>query len=210
MNVLIVIDNYDSFTYNLVQAFGQLGAEVVVYRNDEQVVQAILNKKPDGIILSPGPGTPCEAGITLDLIQNVLKNAQNGKITPVLGVCLGHQALGMSFGCQVTRAPEIVHGKTSRIFHKGQDLFKDLEQGFPAARYHSLMVDSGQISPELEVTAQTEDGLVMGLRHRRFPFFGVQFHPESILTPDGSKLIQAFYEMTIPKREGSFQYEQNT
>jgi len=203
MNVLIVIDNYDSFTYNLVQAFGQLGAEVVVYHNDEQEVQAILEARPDGIILSPGPGTPCEAGITLSLIQNVLTNAQQGHITPVLGVCLGHQALGMSFGCQVIRAPEIVHGKTSRIFHNGQDLFQEIEQGFPAARYHSLMVDPGQINPELEVTAQTEDGLVMGLRHRRYPFFGVQFHPESILTPHGLKIIQAFYAMTMPKREGS-------
>lgn len=209
MNVLIVIDNYDSFTYNLVQAFGQLGAEVVVYRNDEQTVQAILEKKPDGIILSPGPGTPREAGITLNLIQNAFDQAQKGQIIPVLGVCLGHQALGMSFGSQVIRAPEIVHGKTSRIFHNGQGLFKGLEQGFPAARYHSLIVDPGQRNPDLEVTAQTEDGLIMGLCHRHYPFFGVQFHPESILTPQGSKILQAFYAMTIPKREGSFHYEQN-
>lgn len=209
MNVLIVIDNYDSFTYNLVQAFGQLGAEVVVYRNDEQEVNAILDEKPDGIILSPGPGTPREAGITLNLIQNVFNNAQKGQIIPVLGVCLGHQSLGMSFGSQVIRAPEIVHGKTSRIFHNGQGLFKDLEQGFQAARYHSLIVDPEQLTPELEVTAQTEDGLIMGLRHRHYPFFGVQFHPESILTPHGSKILQAFYAMTIPKREGSFHNEQN-
>jgi len=210
MNVLIVIDNYDSFTYNLVQAFGQLGAEVVVHRNDEVAVKAILDEKPDGIILSPGPGTPSEAGITLNLIQNVFNNAQKGQIIPVLGVCLGHQALGMSFGSPVIRAPEIVHGKTSRIFHNGQGLFRDLEQGFPAARYHSLMVDPGQINSELEVTAQTEDGLVMGLRHRRYPFYGLQFHPESILTPHGSKLMEAFYEMTIPEHEGSFHNEQNS
>lgn len=207
MNVLIVIDNYDSFTYNLVQAFGQLGAEVVVYKNDEQEVQAILDEKPDGIILSPGPGTPKEAGITLDLIQNVFDQAQMGQTIPVLGVCLGHQALGMSFGSQVIRAPEIVHGKTSRIFHNGQGLFKNLEQGFQAARYHSLIVDSAQLNPELEVTAQTEDGLIMGLCHRNYPFFGVQFHPESILTLHGSKILQAFYAMTIPKHEGSFHYE---
>ena len=209
MNVLIVIDNYDSFTYNLVQAFGELGAEVVVYRNDEQTVQAVLDELPDGIILSPGPGTPREAGITLNLIQNVFEQAQMGQTIPVLGVCLGHQALGMSFGSQVIRAPEIVHGKTSRIFHNGQGLFKDLEQGFPAARYHSLIVDLGQLNPDLEVTAQTDDGLIMGLCHRSYPFFGVQFHPESILTPQGSKILQAFYAMTIPKREGSFHYEQN-
>jgi len=199
MNVLIVIDNYDSFTYNLVQAFGQLGAEVVVYRNDEQTVQAILDEKPDGIILSPGPGTPREAGITLNLIQNVFNYAQKGQIIPILGVCLGHQALGMSFGSQVIRAPEIVHGKTSRIFHNGQGLFKDLEQGFPAARYHSLMVDPGKLNPDLEVTAQTGDGLIMGLCHRNYPFFGVQFHPESIMTPHGSRILQSFYAMTIPK-----------
>lgn len=209
MNVLIVIDNYDSFTYNLVQAFGQLGAEVVVYRNDEHEVQAILDEKPDGIILSPGPGRPIDAGITLNLIQNVFSNAQKGQIIPVLGVCLGHQALGLSFGSHVIRAPEIVHGKTSQIFHNGQGLFRDLEQGFPAARYHSLMVDPGQRNPELEVTAQTEDGLVMGLCHRRYPFFGVQFHPESIMTPHGSRILQSFYAMTIPKSEGSFHYEQN-
>ena len=207
MNVLIVIDNCDSFTYNLVQAFGQLGAEVVVYRNDEQTVQAILDEKPDGIILSPGPGTPREAGITLNLIQNVFNYAQKGQIIPILGVCLGHQALGMSFGSQVIRAPEIVHGKTSRIFHNGQGLFKDLEQGFPAARYHSLMVDPGKLNPDLEVTAQTGDGLIMGLCHRNYPFFGVQFHPESIMTPHGSRILQSFYAMTIPKHEGSFHYE---
>ena len=199
MNVLIVIDNYDSFTYNLVQAFGQLGAEVVVYRNDEHEVQAILDEKPDGIILSPGPGTPREAGITLNLIQDVFNYAQKGQIIPILGVCLGHQALGMSFGSQVIRAPEIVHGKTSRIFHNGQGLFKDLEQGFPAARYHSLMVDPGKLNPDLEVTAQTGDGLIMGLCHRNYPFFGVQFHPESIMTPHGSRILQSFYAMTIPK-----------
>lgn len=197
MNVLIVIDNYDSFTYNLVQAFGQLGAEVVVYRNDEHEVQAIIDEKPDGIILSPGPGSPIEAGITLDLIQSLFNNAQKGQIIPVLGVCLGHQALGMSFGSDVVRAPEIVHGKTSRIFHNGQGLFRGLEQGFPAARYHSLMVDPGIRNPELEVTAQTEDGLVMGLCHRRYPFFGVQFHPESIMTPYGSRILQSFYDLAM-------------
>lgn len=198
MNVLIVIDNYDSFTYNLVQAFGQLGAEVVVYRNDEHEVNEILAEKPDGIILSPGPGTPREAGITLNLIQSVLSCAEAGQIIPVLGVCLGHQSLGMSFGSQVIRAPEIVHGKTSRIYHNGQGLFQNLDQGFQAARYHSLMVDPKQLNPELEVTAQTEDGLIMGINHRKYPFYGVQFHPESILTPDGSKLLQAFYAMTNP------------
>lgn len=199
MNVLIVIDNYDSFTYNLVQAFGQLGAEVVVYRNDEQEVQAILDEKPDGIILSPGPGTPSDAGITLNLIQSVLNNAQKGQIIPVLGVCLGHQALGMSFGGQVIRAPEIVHGKTSRIFHNGQGLFRDLEQGFAAARYHSLMLDPEKNNLDFEVTAQTEDGLIMGLCHRKYPFYGVQFHPESIMTPHGSRILQTFYDMAITK-----------
>jgi len=197
MNVLIVIDNYDSFTYNLVQAFGELGAEVMVYRNDEQEVQAILDEMPDGIILSPGPGSPIDAGITLKLIQTIFSNAQKGQIIPVLGVCLGHQALGMSFGSDVIRAPEIVHGKTSRIFHNGQGLFRGLEQGFPAARYHSLMVDPGLGNPELEVTAQTEDGLVMGLCHRRYPFFGVQFHPESIMTPHGSRILQSFYDLAM-------------
>jgi glutamine amidotransferase of anthranilate synthase or aminodeoxychorismate synthase len=203
MNVLIMIDNYDSFTYNLVQAFGLLGAEVVVYRNDEQEVQAILDEKPDGIILSPGPGTPRDAGITLNLIQNVFNNALKGQIIPVLGVCLGHQALGMSFGSKVIRAPEIVHGKTSRIFHNGQGLFKDLEQGFPAARYHSLIVDPEQLNSDLEVTAQTEDGLIMGLCHRKYPFFGVQFHPESIMTPHGPRILQSFYALTIQNKEGT-------
>ncbi len=199
MNVLIVIDNYDSFTYNLVQAFGQLGAEVDVYRNDEQEVQAILDEKPDGIILSPGPGTPSDAGITLNLIQSVLNNAQKGQIIPVLGVCLGHQALGMSFGGQVIRAPEIVHGKTSRIFHNGQGLFQDVEQGFAAARYHSLMLDPEKNNSDFEVTAHTEDGLIMGLCHRKYPFYGVQFHPESIMTPHGSRILQTFYDMATTK-----------
>ncbi|HBP66384.1 MAG TPA: anthranilate/aminodeoxychorismate synthase component II [Desulfosporosinus sp.] len=197
--MLIVIDNYDSFTYNLVQAFGQLGAEVDVYRNDEQEVQAILDEKPDGIILSPGPGTPSDAGITLNLIQSVLNNAQKGQIIPVLGVCLGHQALGMSFGGQVIRAPEIVHGKTSRIFHNGQGLFQDVEQGFAAARYHSLMLDPEKNNSDFEVTAHTEDGLIMGLCHRKYPFYGVQFHPESIMTPHGSRILQTFYDMATTK-----------
>ncbi|KLU63229.1 aminodeoxychorismate/anthranilate synthase component 2 [Peptococcaceae bacterium CEB3] len=192
--MLTVIDNYDSFTYNLAQALGRLGGEEVrVWRNDEKTVAEILAEKPLGLILSPGPCTPTEAGISLELVQELGERAaRGGGAVPVLGVCLGHQALAMAFGGRVVRAPEVVHGKASAVYHCGEGLFAGLEQGFKAGRYHSLMVDRESLGPEWAVTAQTAEGLVMGIEHREHPFYGLQFHPESILTPDGDKILRTF------------------
>lgn len=192
MNVLAVLDNYDSFTYNLVQAFGDLGEPIQVYRNDECEAEDFLASRPDGIIISPGPCTPKEAGISLEVIYQLKLRAQKGDYTPILGVCLGHQALAHAFGSVVTRAPEIVHGKQSLIFHDGSELFSELEQGFPAGRYHSLVVDPHHLNSAFKVTAWTDNGLIMGIQHQTYPFYGVQFHPESILTPNGQEILQAF------------------
>lgn len=203
MKLLTVIDNYDSFTYNLVQEFGCLGQDVRVWLNDEKTVAEILAEEPEGIILSPGPCTPKEAGISLELLQALQDRALSGAAIPVLGVCLGHQALAAAFGGQVIRAPQAVHGKASPIFHDGKGLFCGLEQGFAAGRYHSLMVRETSLGAEWQITARTEDGLVMGMEHRDFPFYGVQFHPESILTPQGDRIIEAFLGIVRANKEQS-------
>src|SRR5208282_1398694 len=182
----LLIDNYDSFTYNLVHRLGELGAQVTVVRNDAITVQDALASGADGIILSPGPCDPDRAGICLPLVK-----AAAGRL-PLLGVCLGHQALGQAMGGRVVRGPVPMHGKVSRIHHHGTDLFLGLINPFPATRYHSLIVAKEGLPACLEITAETDDGLIMGLRHRDFPLYGVQFHPESIETAEGHKLLANF------------------
>ena len=188
--MVFVLDNYDSFTYNLVQYLGELGAEVVVRRNDRVTVQEVESMRPERIVISPGPCTPQDAGISIDLFRHL-----TGKL-PILGVCLGHQALGAAFGGNVIRARHLMHGKTSLVTHDGRTVFQDLESPFTATRYHSLIVDEKGLPRELEVSAwATEaDGskTIMGLRHKNFPVEGVQFHPESVLTGEGKKLIANF------------------
>lgn len=185
--MLLVIDNYDSFTYNLVQYFGELDTEMRVVRNDEVTVDEVAEAiKPTRILISPGPGTPDAAGISLGVIERFA-----GKL-PILGVCLGHQAIGQHFGGRVTRAPEPVHGKPTRVRHDGRTIFSDIPDNFEAGRYHSLIVSRDDWPDELEISAVSPDGLVMGLRHRKLPVEGVQFHPESILTEHGRKLLQNF------------------
>lgn len=185
--MLAVIDNYDSFTYNLVQYLGEIGADMLVIRNDEMTVDQIENVvKPTRILISPGPGTPDTSGITLETISRFEGNI------PVLGVCLGHQAIGQFFGGRVVRAPEPVHGKPVLIKHNGKGVFKDIPDNFSAGRYHSLIVERETLPDELEITAASPDGLIMGLRHRSKPIEGVQFHPESILSEHGKKLLQNF------------------
>lgn len=188
--MLLVIDNYDSFTYNLVQYLGELRCDPVVARNDDMTIELIENLAPQQIVISPGPGTPDTSGITLDVIRTFA-----GRI-PILGVCLGHQAIGQAFGGKVIRAPYLMHGKTSKITHDNKAVFADLENPFVATRYHSLIVERETLPPVLEVTATTEDGLIMGLRHREFLCEGVQFHPESILTSGGKKLLANFLKMS--------------
>jgi para-aminobenzoate synthetase component II len=188
--MLLVIDNYDSFTYNLVQYLGELGAEMLVVRNDEVTIDSIeKDLKPERILISPGPGTPDTAGISLSAIERFA-----GKL-PILGVCLGHQAIGQHFGGTVKRAPEPVHGKPVEILHDGKTIFNELPSPFNAGRYHSLIVDRETMPECLEISAESPDGLVMGLRHRELPIEGVQFHPESILTEHGRKLLQNFLEL---------------
>ena len=185
---VLLVDNYDSFTYNLYQYLGELGAEVRVVRNDEVSAEAAIALAPDRIVISPGPGTPNQAGITLDLIRRAA-----GHI-PLLGVCLGHQALGQAFGGRVLRAPKLMHGKTSQIHHDGRTVFARLPDPFTATRYHSLVVARESVPESLEVSAWTDDGIVMGLRHREHALEGVQFHPESILTTVGKDLLRNFLE----------------
>ena len=186
--MLLMIDNYDSFTYNLYQYLCELGAEVEVVRNDKISLEEIENMSPEGIIISPGPSTPLEAGISNDVIR------QFGPKTPTLGVCLGHQCIGHVYGAKVDRAGEIRHGKTSMVSHNGAGVLAGLPNPFEAIRYHSLVVFPETLPDTLEVTAQTANGLIMGLRHKEFPIEGVQFHPESILTPDGKHLLQNFLD----------------
>ncbi len=186
--MLLIIDNYDSFTYNLYQAFAALQQVVKVVRNDQISVEEIRAMDVEGIILSPGPGRPQEAGICIELIQKL------GKDVPILGVCLGHQAIGAAFGGNIKQAEEILHGKASLIFHCRGPLFKGVSLPFTAGRYHSLLVDEKNIPSELKVEAEDSQGSIMALSHRSFPIFGVQFHPESILTKEGSKIIQNFVE----------------
>ena len=188
--MILIIDNYDSFTYNLVQYFGELGAEPQVVRNDQITIAGIEALRPEKIVLSPGPCTPDDAGITLDVIRHFA-----GKL-PLLGVCLGHQAMGQAFGGRVIRAPYLMHGKTSRILHDGRTIFRGMENPFVATRYHSLIVERESLPPELEISATTSDGLIMGLRHREFICEGVQFHPESILTECGHSLLANFLKTT--------------
>jgi len=188
--VILLIDNYDSFTFNLYQYLCELGAEVVVRRNDALTVADVRALGPERVVISPGPCTPAEAGISVDLIHELA-----GEV-PILGVCLGHQAIGVAFGGQVVRAPRLMHGKTSRISHDGRGVFTGLPNPFVATRYHSLMVDEASLPADLEVSARSEDGVIMGLRHRRYPVEGVQFHPESILTEAGKDLLANFLNVT--------------
>jgi len=182
-----MIDNYDSFTYNLVQYLGELGAEVDVVRNDAETVDALLARAPDGVVISPGPGTPEDAGVSIEAVKRF---AEAG--TPVLGVCLGHQSIGVAFGGKVGRARSIMHGKTSEIHHTGAGVFADLPEPFVATRYHSLVIEPDSCPECLDVTARTDDGEIMGVRHRTLPVEGVQFHPESILTEVGKQLLGNF------------------
>jgi anthranilate synthase component 2 len=187
MTMVLVIDNYDSFTYNLVQYLGELGAEVQVVRNDAASIESIGQRPPERIVISPGPGRPEDAGITMDVIREF------GPTIPILGVCLGHQAIGAVFGGAVVRAAAPMHGKTSTIEHDGRGVFTGLTGPFVASRYHSLMVAEAGLPDELEVSARTrEDKTIMGLRHRHWPIHGVQFHPESILTEEGRRLLRNF------------------
>ena len=188
--MLLVIDNYDSFTYNLVQYLGELGATVEVRRNDRVTLDEIENRlRPERIVISPGPGTPDDAGITLDVIQRFA-----GKV-PLLGVCLGHQAIGQAFGGKVIRAPELMHGKASEVAHDGKTIFAGLKDRFLAGRYHSLIVERESLPSCLEISAETGNDIIMGLRHRELKVEGVQFHPESILTSDGKQLLANFLKL---------------
>ncbi|GJL84835.1 MAG: aminodeoxychorismate/anthranilate synthase component II [Micavibrio sp.] len=188
--MIVLIDNYDSFTYNLVQYFGDMGVEALVHRNDKINVQEVIGMKPAGVVISPGPSDPDHAGICLELVEK----AANENI-PLFGVCLGHQCIGQVFGGKVIRAPEPMHGKVSNIKHEGQSVFKSLPDPFTATRYHSLIVERDSLPDELEVTAETDDGLIMGLMHKDKPIHGVQFHPESIATEHGHALLKNFVEM---------------
>jgi len=187
--MLFVLDNYDSFTYNLVQYLGEMGEDPVVRRNDQVTVDEVERLNPERIVISPGPCTPREAGISIDLIRHFAGRK------PLLGVCLGHQAIGEAFGGRVVRAPYLMHGKLSRIHHDGRTIFRGLPQDFAATRYHSLIVEREGLPDVLEISAATDDGLIMGLRHRRFPVEGVQFHPESILTEPGKALLRNFLQL---------------
>ncbi|RXK80713.1 aminodeoxychorismate/anthranilate synthase component II [Chlorobaculum sp. 24CR] len=187
--MILVIDNYDSFTYNLVQYIGELGAEVAVHRNDEITVEQALALKPEKIVISPGPGTPADAGISIALI-----NAVKGKI-PLFGVCLGHQAIGEALGGKVVRAGQIMHGKTSQVYHDGQGMFRDIPNPFTATRYHSLVVERATLPAVLEIRAWTEDGVIMAFDSKELGLYGVQFHPESIMTSVGHDLIRNFLEL---------------
>jgi anthranilate synthase/aminodeoxychorismate synthase-like glutamine amidotransferase len=191
--MVFVLDNYDSFTYNLVQYLGELGAEVVVRRNDQVTVKEITAMRPARIVISPGPCTPQDAGISIELFREL------GGQFPILGVCLGHQALGAAFGGKVIRAPNLMHGKTSPVKHDGRTVFKNLHSPFTATRYHSLIVEEDSLPSELEVSAWTNENdgsrTIMGLRHKNLPVEGVQFHPESVLTVEGKRLIANFLEM---------------
>ncbi|MBD88330.1 MAG: aminodeoxychorismate/anthranilate synthase component II [Rhodospirillaceae bacterium] len=186
----VLIDNYDSFTYNLLHFLGELGAEVAVYRNDAITPEEVLDLGPEGIVLSPGPCDPDRAGICVDLVGRAV-----GKV-PVLGVCLGHQSIAQAFGANIGRAPILMHGKVSNISHFGTDIFKDIQSPFSATRYHSLIVEKSRLPNCLEVTAESDDGLIMGLSHKEYPIFGVQFHPESIASENGHELLNNFLKIT--------------
>lgn len=186
--MILLLDNYDSFTYNLLHYLGILGKEVVVKRNDAISVSDVMSMHPEGIVISPGPGTPDDSGICLELVK------QAGGRIPLLGVCLGHQAIGQAYGGKIVRAPEPMHGKISAIYHHGKSVFKGLPNPFDATRYHSLIVEKSSLPADLEITAETKDGIIMGLQHKKFNVHGVQFHPESIASEHGHALLKNFIE----------------
>ena len=187
--MIVVIDNYDSFTYNLVQLLGRFTADIRVFRNNETSVEDIRTLNPDGILISPGPGRPEKAGISVDIIKEL------GTHVPILGVCLGHQAIGYAFGASIVHAPSLMHGKTSPIRHTSSPIFKDVPDPFEATRYHSLVISEAGFPETLEVTARTPENVIMGVRHRGYPIEGVQFHPESILTREGPKILKNWLEV---------------
>jgi len=191
--MIVVIDNYDSFTYNLVHLVGRHTSDIFVVRNDQITPRDIEALKPSHILISPGPGRPEDAGICIEVIRRL------GPTTPLLGVCLGHQAIGAAFGCAIVRAAKLMHGKTSLIYHCGDGLYAGVENPFEATRYHSLVIDRGTLTSDLVITSETEDGTIMGVRHREYPIEGIQFHPESILTVAGEKLITNW--LTKSKKE---------
>lgn len=186
---VLVIDNYDSFTFNLAQLIGKLTGDVIVKRNDRTSLEEINLLKPDKIVVSPGPGRPEDSKVSLDVIKEC------GKTIDVLGVCLGHQGIGISFGGRVVKAPALMHGKTSQVIHDGKSIYKDVPQKFNGGRYHSLVIDRDSLPDELSVTSETEDGVIMGVRHKKFRVEGIQFHPESVLTPEGEKIIKNWLEL---------------
>jgi len=190
--MILVIDNYDSFTYNLVQEMGEMGAELEVARNDQITLRQIQAMQPDRIVISPGPGDPDDSGVSLEVLREL------GATIPILGVCLGHQCIGQVYGGVVKRAPRLMHGKTSMIYHDGDSMFAGVPSPFEATRYHSLIVEEATLPDCLMVTARTEEGEMMGLRHKAYPVYGVQFHPESILTKHGMRILQNFMEVQVP------------
>jgi len=187
--MILLLDNYDSFTYNLAQYLGELGCYVEVHRNDKISVEEIVRRKPERIVISPGPCTPQEAGISVELVERLA-----GRF-PILGVCLGHQAIGAAFGGKIIRAPKLFHGKTSQIRHDGSGVFRGLPNPFTATRYHSLIVERKSLPAQLQVTAETDDDIIMGIQHRDYPLMGVQFHPESVLTDSGKQLLKNFLSL---------------
>ncbi|UCG34797.1 MAG: aminodeoxychorismate/anthranilate synthase component II [Candidatus Omnitrophota bacterium] len=188
-SAVLVIDNYDSFTYNLVQYLQELGADTVTYRNDKVSIEKLRKLKMDRIVISPGPGRPQDSGISCEVIKSFFKKI------PVLGVCLGHQCIAHVFGGKILKAPAVMHGKTSLIYHNKKDIFKGIKSPFLATRYHSLVIDKKTLPENLTVTATTEDGIIMGVKEKKYPLFGVQFHPESILTGEGKKIIENFLKL---------------
>ncbi|ADH61134.1 glutamine amidotransferase of anthranilate synthase [Thermoanaerobacter mathranii subsp. mathranii str. A3] len=187
--MILIIDNYDSFTYNLYQYVGEMNNKIFVIRNDEVSVKDIEKLNPEKIILSPGPGRPENAGICVDVIKSL------GDKIPILGICLGHQAIGYAYGAKIVKANKIMHGKTSLVFHKGEEIFKDIKNPIVAMRYHSLVIDRQTLPRDLEITAYTEEGVIMGVRHKMYPVYGLQFHPESILTEQGKEILRNFLEV---------------
>ena len=185
---ILVVDNYDSFTFNLVQLIGNFTSNIIVKRNDKVTIDEIINISPDKIVISPGPGKPEDSNISLNVIKEL------GNNIPVLGVCLGHQGIGISFGGKIINAPTLMHGKTSEIIHNGIGIYKSLPQKFEAGRYHSLVIEKSSLPEVLEITSETEDGVIMGVKHKLFPIEGIQFHPESILTPLGKDLLKNWLE----------------
>ena len=181
---ILVIDNYDSFTFNLVQLLGIFTNNITVVRNDRSSLEALADMKPDKVVISPGPGKPEDSKISLDVIKTL------GKKIPLLGVCLGHQGIGICFGSTITYAPSLMHGKISKINHDGKKIYENIPQKFEAARYHSLVIDKNSLSNDLDITAETDDGVIMGIRHKEYPIEGIQFHPESILTTEGKHIIK--------------------